>query len=82
MTSLTTQPPNVLPYRDTSLPTEQRVADLLARMTLEEKAGQMMCVWQQKGETLVDHYGAFDVEKARRAFGHGNATPDPHAGTG
>jgi len=60
------------PYRDASLTTEQRVADLLGRMTLEEKAAQMMCVWQKKGETLVDQTGGFDLEKARRAFGHGN----------
>ena len=72
MTAHVEQPPNVAPYRDASLPTEQRVADLLARMTLEEKAAQMMCVWQQKADTLVDANGAFDVEKARRAFGHGN----------
>jgi len=32
----------------------------------------MMCVWQKKAETLVDVNGAFDLEKARRAFGHGN----------
>ncbi|WP_193609800.1 glycoside hydrolase family 3 N-terminal domain-containing protein [Nocardioides lijunqiniae] len=30
-----------LPYLDDTLSTEQRVADLLGRMTLEEKAGQM-----------------------------------------
>ncbi len=30
-----------LPYKNSSLPIEQRIADLLARMTLEEKAGQM-----------------------------------------
>jgi len=64
--------PNVAPYRDASLSAEQRAADLLARMTLEEKAAQMMCVWQRKAETLVDVNGAFDLEKARRAFGHGN----------
>ena len=65
--------PNVpAPYRDASLSAEQRVADLLARMTPEEKAAQMMCVWQRKAETLVDVNGAFDLEKARRAFGHGN----------
>jgi beta-glucosidase len=29
------------PYRDASLPVEQRVQDLLSRMTLEEKVGQM-----------------------------------------
>jgi len=73
MTSIADHPPNVLPYRDASLPAEQRVADLLARMTLEEKAAQMMCVWQRKAETLVDEAGAFDLAKARRAFadGHG-----------
>ena len=65
-------PPNAPAYRDASLPAEQRVADLLARMTLEEKAAQMMCVWQGKAETLVDANGAFDLAKARRAFGHGN----------
>ena len=30
-----------LPYRDKKLPIEQRVADLLKRMTVEEKAGQL-----------------------------------------
>ena len=31
----------VLPYQDPDLPTGKRVADLLGRMTLEEKIGQM-----------------------------------------
>jgi len=31
----------LLPYQDPNLPVEQRVADLLGRMTLEEKIGQM-----------------------------------------
>lgn len=30
-------------YRQTSAPVEARVADLLSRMTLEEKAGQLLC---------------------------------------
>ncbi|MEA2227811.1 MAG: beta-glucosidase, partial [Solirubrobacteraceae bacterium] len=30
-----------LPYEDPGVPTEQRVADLMGRMTLEEKVGQM-----------------------------------------
>jgi beta-glucosidase len=70
--SIVESPSSILPYRDASLSAEQRVADLLARMTLEEKAAQMMCVWQQKAETLVDANGAFDVAKARRAFAHGH----------
>ena len=57
------------PYQDASLTVEQRVADLLARMTLEEKAAQMMCVWQQKATTLVDSLGEFDPDKARASFG-------------
>ena len=32
---------DVLPYQDPSLPVSQRVADLLGRMTLAEKIGQM-----------------------------------------
>jgi len=32
---------DVLPYQDPSLPVRQRVADLLGRMSLEEKIGQM-----------------------------------------
>ena len=32
------------PYQDASLPVEQRVEDLLSRMTLEEKAGQIVCL--------------------------------------
>src|SRR5260221_1345315 len=32
----------VLPYKDPSLPIERRIDNLVARMTLEEKIGQMM----------------------------------------
>src|SRR5207237_8056435 len=37
-----------LPYRDPKLAIERRVSDLLARMTLEEKVAQMLCLWDQK----------------------------------
>ena len=33
-----------LPYRDATLPIDQRVDDLLSRMTVEEKAGQLVCL--------------------------------------
>jgi beta-glucosidase len=56
------------PYRNPGLPPAKRVKDLLSRMTLEEKAAQMVCVWQQKAETLVDAEGRFDLQKASKAF--------------
>src|ERR1017187_851654 len=56
------------PYRNATLPAAKRVKDLLSRMTLEEKAAQMMCVWQKKAETLVDANGNFDLAKAKGAF--------------
>ncbi len=56
------------PYRNAALPPARRVKDLLSRMTLEEKAAQMMCVWQKKADTLVDDDGNFDLPKARKAF--------------
>src|SRR5215467_5299487 len=59
-------------YRDAKQPTEKRVRDLLSRMTLEEKAAQMMCVWQKKAETLLDDKGNFNLRKARKAFKDGN----------
>ena len=40
---LATAAPN-LPYRNANLPIDQRVEDLLARMTIEEKAGQLVCL--------------------------------------
>lgn len=33
----------VLPYKNATLPVEERVSDLLSRMTLEEKVGQLLC---------------------------------------
>jgi len=62
--------PKIPAYRNPALPPARRVKDLLARMTLEEKAAQMMCVWQKKNETLVDDRGNFDLSKARKAFRH------------
>jgi beta-glucosidase len=59
-------------YRDPGLPAPARARDLLSRMTLEEKAAQMLCVWQGKAETLVDEHGRFDAAKARTAYGDGH----------
>ena len=63
----------VLPYRNPALSADKRVKDLLSRMTLEEKASQMLCIWQKKPQTLVDADGNLDPAKAKQAFkdGHG-----------
>src|SRR5882724_1843471 len=55
LTSLFTVPAssqssNNLPYRDTTLPVEQRLADLLQRMTLEEKIQQLQGSWQNPSQ--------------------------------
>jgi len=60
------------PFHDAARPIDERVDDLLARMTLEEKVAQMLCVWQQKPATLVDDQGRFDPAKAQAAFGEGH----------
>jgi hypothetical protein len=60
-------------YGQRDQPIARRLKDLIARMTLEEKAAQMTCVWQEKAARLVDAKGNFDLEKAKAAFksGHG-----------
>jgi beta-glucosidase len=58
------------PYRNPKLPVEQRVADLLSRMTLEEKVAQMESAWENKSfhkdpQTMfVDEKGNFLPERA------------------
>lgn len=39
-----------LPYKNPELPAEERIADLLGRMTLEEKVGQMMQLDARSGD--------------------------------
>ena len=55
------------PYLDPSLPIERRVDDLLGRMTLEEKVGQMLCLWQGK-RAITDREGRFDPSRAPKWF--------------
>ena len=40
--------------QELGVPSARRVKDLLSRMTLQEEAAQMLCIWQQKAQTLVD----------------------------
>ncbi len=58
------------PYWNAALPTEQRVADLLQRMTLEEKIAQMNSTWLKKGD-IQGPDASFDPAKARAKYPHG-----------
>lgn len=66
-------PATYFKYKDPSLPAEERAKDLLSHMTLEEKAAQMMGVWNEKADKLLDENANFDEEKAKKSFkdGHG-----------
>ncbi len=57
-------------YRDASASIPDRVEDLLARMTLEEKVGQMQGLWENKGDVQTPE-GDFSPERASAAFPHG-----------
>ena len=56
-----------LPYRDAGRPIAERVADLLPRMTLEEKVAQLGGVWV----TELVRDDRFDAERARDTLRHG-----------
>jgi beta-glucosidase len=63
-------------YRNARLPVERRVADLLGRMTLEEKVAQLVCLWgerpQVKPQTdFSTDRGDFSPEKARAVMKNG-----------
>lgn len=56
-------------YKDAAAPIPLRVADLLARMTLEEKVAQIRTAWAAKGDMIDDL--AFNPVKASAAFPDG-----------
>lgn len=58
------------PYWNAALPVEQRVEDLLARMTIEEKVAQMNSTWLKKGD-IQDAKDNFDPTKASTKYPHG-----------
>src|SRR5580765_570625 len=57
-------------YKQASAPIDDRVADLLARMTLEEKVAQLVGGWNRKRE-IEDAQGRFDPANATALLGSG-----------
>jgi beta-glucosidase len=59
-------------YRDASLSTEERVADLLSRMTLDEKAAQMVAAQAEvKDSIFISENGEISIGNIQAAFPHG-----------
>ncbi len=58
------------PYRDPARSIDERVADLLGRMTLDEKMAQLEGIWQKKPQ-IQDADGRFDPAKAKTLLEHG-----------
>jgi beta-glucosidase len=52
--SILPPPPDNAPYRDPSLPNDKRIDDLIARMTLDEKIGQMVLVEKNSIKNTAD----------------------------
>jgi beta-glucosidase len=71
-------------YKDPAAPVDQRVEDLLQRMTVEEKIAQITAVWAEKN-ALLDRNDRFDPAAARRLYpaGIGHfARPQDRQGVG
>ena len=74
---INTQSQGTVPdYKNPRLPIDQRVNDLLSRMTLEEKVAQLTGVWQERPQAkpqtdFATSRGEFSAEKARKAFANG-----------
>jgi beta-glucosidase len=57
-------------YKDPAQPVDRRVADLLGRMTLDEKVGQTLSLWKDK-EKITDEQGRFVPALAAEVLAHG-----------
>ncbi|HTR80180.1 MAG TPA: glycoside hydrolase family 3 N-terminal domain-containing protein [Bacteroidota bacterium] len=56
---------DLIDYKNPKLSDDDRVADLIARMTLEEKVAQMMCIWGQKKTILFDEAGKLNLKQLK-----------------
>jgi beta-glucosidase len=58
-------------YKNPDLSLRERVADLLNRMTLDEKVAQMICIWGEKKSFLFDKAGKLSPAKIALHLKHG-----------
>jgi beta-glucosidase len=67
----------VLPYQDPTLPVAQRVTDLLGRMTLDDKVGQMV-----QAERAVVSPGDLTTYRLGSVLSGGGSAPTPNSAAG
>ena len=74
---------NLLPYKNASLPVEERVKDLLSRMTPEEKFWQLFMIPGEIGKGDEEKYknGIFGFQVSAASSGGGAAQQMLHYGT-
>ena len=67
-----------MPYKNANLSIDERIKDLLGRMTLEEKVAQMMCLWMEKpndntgiAKDQLPFGGTFSPEIAKQKMPNG-----------
>jgi len=58
-------------YKNPSLPVDERVVDLISRMTLKEKVAQMMGVWEQRETLILDDKNKISFSKLKDNFKDG-----------
>ena len=63
-------------YKNPRLPVERRVADLVSRMTLEEKVAQLVCLWANRPQVnpqtdFATDRGDFSPARAAEVMKHG-----------
>lgn len=65
---LTANATTPLPYKNKELPTDQRVEDLLSRMTLEEKVGQTLCLlgWDSWENVKIEKFKNVKIEVSEK----------------
>ncbi|MBN2062087.1 MAG: glycoside hydrolase family 3 C-terminal domain-containing protein, partial [Deltaproteobacteria bacterium] len=58
-------------YKNPNIPVDERVEDLISRMTLDEKIAQVMGIWSEKKQLILNEDGSFNEQKASRNMPRG-----------
>lgn len=58
-------------YKNSSLSNEERTKALLKVMTIDEKIAQMLCIWENKKDVLMNENGILTLEKFKKKYPYG-----------